>query len=273
MTTTDPGAHRSARRYKITFRLSALLALLPPVGLAAGLLYSLLAPRLYEASATMLVEQYRPAALDYASATTGERLTRTYARLVQARPVLAAAIDKLKIDAGVVELAKRVSARAVRDTQLIVLTVEDPSPQLATSIAEEIIAEFQRQNSMLQESRFVAARESLEQDLLAIKAAMQETEEELSALSGSAPATDLLRGRLENRLADYRASAGALLERIEGVRAAAIQPVATIVLVEPAQAGEQPSSPDTIGNVLIGGLAGLIVAGTILVLKYHFLPE
>lgn len=110
----------------------------------------------YAASSTFLITPV-PAAggsLDVNTLRTSEGLAKTYVLLLRTRPVLEDVIANLKLGTDHRQLAKQVSVTPIRDTQLIVLTVEDTNPQRAADVANEIGRVFSRENRKLQASRY-----------------------------------------------------------------------------------------------------------------------
>jgi capsular exopolysaccharide synthesis family protein len=66
---------------------------------------------------------------------TSERLTNTYAELIERQPVLSGVIEELGLTLTEEDLSSRLSVSAVRNTQLLRIVVEDPDPKMASAIA------------------------------------------------------------------------------------------------------------------------------------------
>src|SRR2546430_9008428 len=74
----------------------------------------------YRASATLLVNQTQnPGALQYNDILTSERLTNTYAQLIQSRPVLDETVRRLSFTTSSDRLASQMSVSALANTQLL----------------------------------------------------------------------------------------------------------------------------------------------------------
>lgn len=133
----------------------------------------------YEATSSLLIFQApaNSALPDYNSVLASERLARTYAELLQKRPVLDEVIATLDLATDAKTLQESLQVSVVRDTQLIALTVEDTDPQRAAAIANEIITVFIEQNQMLQASRYTESRESLEEEVSSVKELIARTEQ------------------------------------------------------------------------------------------------
>jgi capsular exopolysaccharide synthesis family protein len=88
--------------------------------------------------------------LDVNTLQTSEGLAQTYLKLARTRPILDQVIGNLGLNMRAAELEKEVSLTLVRDTQLIVLTVEDVSAPRSADIANEIVRVFVRESRRLQ---------------------------------------------------------------------------------------------------------------------------
>ncbi len=112
------------------------------VGFLAGmatLVVSLNTTPIYESTTRLLVSD--PPALrsiDYSGIVSSQSMTPTYASMLLERPVLQGVIEQLGLSTTPEDLKKTVSVQVVRDTQLLVISVEHPSPTLAADIANTI---------------------------------------------------------------------------------------------------------------------------------------
>lgn len=246
--------------------LALLLASL--AGGAAYLISRQMTP-IYEASTTLLINQAPAgsAAQDYNAVLTAERLARTYAELLVKRPVLEEVIAELDAPGDAGDLAERVQVRPIRDTQLIVVTVEDADPQRAADIANQIVAVFGEQNRALQSERFAESKRSLEGEIAKLQADIDATQADLAALSGADDAAR--RGQLEDALVQYRGSYAAVLRSLEEVRLAEAQLTNSVNVVETATAPETSVRPRIWLNTALAAIAGLMLAiGLALLIEY-----
>ena len=136
--------------YWNALRRSWWLILLGPILAAAtAFFYSESLTPIYRTSSTLLVNQSQvPGSIQYNDVLTSERLTNTYAALLEEqRGYLRSVIDKLGLPMSESELASKVGISAVSNTQLLRITVEDSSPELAASIANTLGEAFIAENS------------------------------------------------------------------------------------------------------------------------------
>lgn len=103
----------------------------------------------YRATATILINQVQqPGTLAYNDVLTSERLTQTYKTLVTTRPVLQAAVQSDRAG-GITEeqLAQKVSASVVTNTQLVTISVTDHDPNRAAVLTNLVLLAFVQQTT------------------------------------------------------------------------------------------------------------------------------
>ncbi len=238
---------------------------------AAAFAVSWYSTPIYEASTTLLINQApaSSATPDYTSVLTSERLARTYAELLQKRPVFQEVRDNLGLDINTDALSGNVRVSAVRDTQLIVVTVEDTSPDRAAAIANELVTVFSQQNRELQTSRYAASKESLEQELAKVQADIDRAQADIDLLDANASQDLDKRERLQSMLAQHRSSYTSLLESLENVRLAEAQTTDSISTVEEAVSNPIPVRPRTLMNTLLGAIVGgMLAVGVVFLMEY-----
>jgi non-specific protein-tyrosine kinase len=175
--------------------------------------------------------------------------------------VLEEVVANLKLADDPDALAGQITVSAVRDTQLIILTVEDTDPQRAADIANETVRVFSRQNQALQTSRYVDTRQSLERELAKVQLDIDRTQAGLADLkTTTSPADVAERDRLQALLAQYRDSYATLLKSMGDVQLAELQSTNTISVAEPARPESGAIRPRTMRNTLIGLIVGMLLA-------------
>lgn len=246
--------------------LMLLMTLL--AGGAAYLVSNRMTP-VYEASTTLLINQApaSSASPDYNAVLTAERLARTYAELLIKRPVLEEVVRELSLPFAPSMLAERIRVRPIRDTQLIVVTVEDIDPQRAADIANHIVAVFSEQNRELQSERFAESKRSLAGEIAKLQSDIDTTQAELAALRGIDD--PVRRARLEEALVQYRSSYATVLRSLEEVRLAEAQLTNSVNVVESAAPVYTPVRPRIATNTGMAAVAGLLLAiGVALLIEY-----
>ena len=225
---------------------------------------------IYSASTTLLINQARsPSAASYQDIITSERIAKTYAELMTQRPIL----ERMMALVGLTEDdfdADSIQVTPVRDTQLIRISAEHASPQIAAEVANTLPQVFIEENEKTQSARFANSKanlsaqlETLDQDIQATQTAIDQLGESKTA-AGQAELT-----RLQSTLTQYQNSYAGLLQSYESLRLAEAQSLDTITVVEPAKTPEFPVRPRTRLNTLLAAVVGAMLAtGVAFLIEY-----
>jgi non-specific protein-tyrosine kinase len=245
------------RQYaRILWRWTWLIVLCAVLAGGAAFFVSRRTTPVYQASTTLLINQAPSSrSSEYTDLLVSERLARTYAEMIKQRPFLEATLVRLKatlkileLDMSVESLRGAVSVQPVRDTQLIMLSVEDTSRFMAAKLANTLADVFRERIYALQHARFEDSKESVDTQL-----------NELDDLKEA--------GGIEDD--QYKTSYALLLQSKENLRLAAAQTVSNVVQVEEAQMPLYPIRPRTFMNtllaVVVGGMLGL---GAVFLIEY-----
>lgn len=102
----------------------------------------------YRSTATLLVNETQvPGTIAYNDILTSERLTKTYRELITKRPILEQVIEEQGLTMRPGELEKMMDVAVVRDTQLLLLSVEHEIPRQAQALANAIAYAFIESNA------------------------------------------------------------------------------------------------------------------------------
>lgn len=247
-----------------------LIVLGTVLGGGVAYLSSRLTMPVYAASTTLLVNEAPSSgkATDYASILTSERLARTYSEMMTKQPVLEEAAKDLNLATPLNRV--RISVNLVRDTQLMVLTIESEDPQLAKNLADAIPVAFSRKNATVQTERYSDSKANLSKEIDALKEQIASKQAEINAIgTPSSPAKETELARLQTEMTQLRQSLAYLLQSFENIRLAEAQSTSNIVVVEPAVLPSIPIRPRTLQNTLLGALVGFILAvGVVVLIEY-----
>jgi len=233
-------------------------------GFLAGTITFLVSIRttpIYQTSTRLLVSD-PPAmrSIDYSGIVNAQTMTRTYAEMLMERPVLQGVIDQLMLPTTPDDLKESISVEMVRDTQLLVVSVEGPNPTLTADIANTIAKVFTDRIRELQSQRYAATREGLAKQISDMEQQIDTTNQEI-ANNGITPEQ---KTQLEARLTEYRRLYSNLVTNYEQVRLSEAQTSTNVVVSEPASIPSIPISPNIPRNVLLATLACMILAaGTV----------
>jgi non-specific protein-tyrosine kinase len=264
------------RRYiAIVIKWWWLLILIAAVAAGIGYWVSLQQPRVYKASATIMVGQsIRATILDSREIQTSELLALTYANIARRQPVLQSVVDRLSLDDTWQRLKNRVKVAPVEDTQLLEITVEASSPEEARVTADEVAYQLillsptaLKDQEKDENQRF--ARQRLEDLQVRIEAGQTRREELEAAMTGSLSAEQVQKlqaeiNTLDTLIANWENNLTQLLSFVAGERSPNY-----LAVVEPAQADFEPVRPRLNLNTFLAGVVGLLLAlGFIFLVEY-----
>jgi capsular polysaccharide biosynthesis protein len=102
---------------------------------------------------------------EYSAIIAAERLALTYTQMLTSRPVMEAIIAELDLEETSSELAKKVSAASIRDTQLIKVTVQAESPEKAAELANTLADAFTEYVQSLAVERYSGSLTSVQEKM------------------------------------------------------------------------------------------------------------
>jgi non-specific protein-tyrosine kinase len=228
----------------------------------------------YASTATLFIN---PAAgsgtLDYNSVLTAERLSKTYQKLAKNRTVLDRVIADLQLPMDAPTLAGQITAQADGETQLLSITVSDTDPARAAAIANGVAQRFQSYVVDDLSAASAADIDSFNAALTDLEAQIDAARKEIEALRARPDADDpAVQGQIDGLTAlieELQGAYGRLLSTSVELRANAAVSGSQIQVAVPAVAPLAPYAPNKPVNVMLGLIAGAILAlGAILLLEY-----
>ncbi len=260
------------RHYFSLFRKWLWLIVLGAV-VAGGIAYLVnrASTPIYRSTVTLLVNQAANSSLmtDYTSVITSQQLAKTYGELIKKRPTLEVVVRNLNLNIPPERLTGQITVAPVRDTTLITVSVEDPNPQRAASIANELGKVFVAQIDEMQRSRFSSSEENLSQQLQALKDQIAATQGQLDAAKQQSPVKPDEVTRLESALVQYQNSYSNLLKSYEDLRLAQTRLTDSVTIAESAIVPTSPVRPQTFTNTLLAVVVGaLLAAGIAFLIEY-----
>ncbi len=131
------------------------------LGAAGGFFGSNYQTPAYQASTRWLVMRAPQEKTSDYTYLSDQQLIQTYIQLVTTKPVL----DSVSDDLGYAVTPKQITVQQIRDTQVIQLTVEDPSPERTAAIANALVDQLIKHNDALQASRFTSTEANLQEQI------------------------------------------------------------------------------------------------------------
>lgn len=242
----------------ILWRGRWLIAIALAVSIALAVLVTRRADRVYQASATIQVVSGNTSpsgndAFDAQLASQG--LATTYATLLVDRGFLEqirAEVAGGRLSTG--ELLRRLDASAIKDTALVELSAEGPTPEEARAIASDVVKGFL--NTIEAESR-----RRTERFQTRIQEQISQINEQIATLrQGDA-------GQNDEQIDSLRTAKTALTQQLGGLVAGGIAQAANVTLAAPPTGSSTPVRPRPLLNLVAGFLLGLIVGSALAYLR------
>ena len=179
--------------------------------------------------------------------------TTTAATLLTSPPLLQSVINSTHLKDPVSTLAGNVAAAPEVNSELVALSVTDPSPTRAAMIDNAImnafVAEITKQNT----DRINQASAALQAQISQVQATLQQDEQDLATASNAAATA------LRQKIADETALLTPLELNYSAFRASQEQNLETVSVATAASAPTSTTSPKTLVNTGVGALAGLLI--------------
>ncbi len=229
----------------------------------------------YAAQVTMQVYPVQPSGtIDYNALVFAERLAQTYQRLITIRPVLESVIVELSLPYVVDELKGNVSAQVQSDSELLLVQVSDGDPDQAAAIANAVADHFSRYMAAQSTTVGLVATDELEIRVSDMDERIQGIEDQIltlaSAPNSGDPVVQNQIAFLQGTLGDLQPVRDQLQMSLESSSSGAMTVDARIAIAEPAVPPESAYSPRPALNVLLGIVAGGMLATVIVVALVYF---
>jgi non-specific protein-tyrosine kinase len=216
----------------------------------------------YTASALIRVSA-SPNPLDRADLGYVQTLMNTYTIIANTKPVLSQVITELNLKLSSTQLSDMIEVKAIEDTELIQIIVNDSDPQRAADVANKL------SNVLISQTDSLAGSETASQ---AIKDQIDQTQEELTNLrteydrlvTDSPDDTNRI-AELSREVVIKQQTYESLLAQYDKTRLTEAIRVNSVSLIEPASPPRNPTTPRKTLNVVLGAVLGALV-GTGLVL-------
>lgn len=289
-TTNEPNTFAPAEQYLRTLWDARLLYLaIVAVFVAGAVVITALLPRTYTSQAVLSVRRAPSLALAgllYDSVSTSGRqveedagrqelVPRRYLKRLQAvRTVTLAAQDAGIIDANTRlderDIAKWVDADQVEKTDLVAMTVNQPTADAAQKFAARIVARTIESSRV--ENTSPETQQMLDAQVARAEKAMTAAEVRVAELDGSggAPALKARRERAALELELARKSYVPLKRRLDVFELLLAEQQLQVYVVDPPTLPLRPSFPRPVLNVSIGLILGILAATLIVIVRGIF---
>lgn len=259
---------------KIARRWWWLIILAPLIGGASAYLSADRQTPLYSASATIQVNPpQNQSSVDLSTLNGAQRWAETYRQLIRTREVLSPLIDSLDLPYSVSTLQGKVSTSTVSNTQLIRISVSDPSPEQAAYLANAIADRFLQYSAELQTTLSGPYIDQINQQIATTQQQIATVQTEIAAIEASDNPNS---AENASRRADLNQQLGQLQssysDALSAANQAALDQAAQITQVTIADRAYEPSvpyAPRTELYTVLGAFVGFCIAiGGVALLEY-----
>ena len=258
-----------ARLKKLVRRWALPVLALTVLGAVLAFLVSKSLTPVYEATGDVLV-----VGGPNQSATTNDlalnatQATTTAASLLTEPPLLQQVITSLHLQLAPDTLAKEVTATPKPNTELVDVTVRDPSAvraaQVANAVMTTYVAEVTNQNAQ----RINQGGAALEAQIAAVQSAINQEQQQLAAAEHANQDTTALRANISSNTALLTQ----LTLNYSSFKATQAQGLETVSVAAPASEPTVPASPRVSLNTALGAAIGLLV-GLVMAAALEYLDQ
>jgi capsular exopolysaccharide synthesis family protein len=259
---------------KIARRWWWLIILAPLIGGASAYLSADRQTPLYSASATIQVNPpQNQNTVDLTALNGAQRLAETYRQLIRTRVVLEPLVESLDLPYTVSTLQGKVSTSTVSNTQLIKISVSDPSPEQAAYLANAIADRFLAYNAEEQAKRSGPYLDQINQQLTSTQQQIATVQAEISAIEASDTPNSAenasRRTDLNQQLTQLQTSYSDALNTANQVTLDQAAQQTQVTIADRAYPPSVPYAPRTKLYTVLGAFVGFCIAiGGVALLEY-----
>ncbi len=253
---------------QVIWRRSPLIAF--ATIMVAGMTYALsvTSTPVYQAIATLDVDYGNDPRNDaYSSLLVSERSAKTYVEQLKSAQLARDVAAALGLDLSPEQLGQMVRVEQVRDTQMIKVSAESSSPELARDVANKVAELFIAQVKAKQDARYQSSKQELDAQIADLEKQIGDTQKAMAALGDprdpkNANIPEFARieqTRLQTVLSNLQTRYVTLLKSSEDFRLAAARYSDSITLFARAEVPNSPVRPLTLLNLLLGIISGLVL--------------
>jgi capsular exopolysaccharide synthesis family protein len=250
---------------RAAWRWAWLIVLITVVFGGIGYAISVRQATSYEATVQILINpEQSTGATELSTLQASRDQAETYRLLLQSTPVLDRVVKTLDLPYSSSALSENITTKVLRDTQLIEVTVKDPSAEQAATLANTLTEQFKAHVQELTVARYKSNLANLEQQTADLESRRTEIDKELAGLESGADAQDSVVQRQISDLKDERTRVSQTIADVDASIRAANRSIATtyapVEVANPAEVPAVSSGPRTMLGTVAGLFLGLIVA-------------
>jgi non-specific protein-tyrosine kinase len=259
---------------KIARRWWWLIILAPLIGGGTAYVSADRQTPLYSASATIQVNPPNTQnSVDLSAINGAQRLAETYRQLIRTRVVLDPLIESLDLPYDVGTLLGKVSTSTISNTQLIRISVSDPSPEQAAYLANAIANRFLEYSAEQQAALSSPYIDQINKQIADTSNAIATVQAEIAAIEASdtpnSPENTSRRQDLNQQLNQLQTTYGAALSAANENALSQAASQTQVSFADQAVAPSVPYAPRSKLYAVLGAFVGFCIAiGAVALLEY-----
>ncbi|CAN5595803.1 hypothetical protein BH09CHL1_BH09CHL1_11340 [soil metagenome] len=259
---------------KIARRWWWLIILAPLIGGGSAYLSADRQTPLYSASVTIRVSPPQTQnSVDLSALNGAQRLAETYRQLIRTREMLSPLLDQLGLPYSVGQLQSKVSTSSIANTQLIRISVSDPSPEQAASLANAIAERFLQYNTEINNEQIGPYIDQINATLSDTEKQIESVQAEIAAVqTGPNPSSPENLSRLQDlnqQLTQAQTTYSTALSSANDVTLSQAAQLTQVTIADRAYAPGVPYAPRTKLYAILGAFVGFCIAiGAVALLEY-----
>ncbi|MGH2550439.1 MAG: polysaccharide biosynthesis tyrosine autokinase, partial [Thermomicrobiales bacterium] len=251
-----------------------LIILAPLIGGGSAYLSADRQAPLYSSSVTIRVSPPQTQnSVDLSALNGAQRLAETYRQLIRTREVLTPLVDQLGLPYAVGTLQSKVSTSSIANTQLIRISVSDPSPEQAAFLANAIAERFLEYNTKINNEQIGPYVEQINSTLSDTEKQIEAVQAEIAAIQTSAnslsPENQSRLRDLNQQLTQAQTTYSTALSSANDVTLSQAAQLTQVTIADRAYAPSVPYAPRTKLYAVLGAFVGFCIAiGAVALLEY-----
>ena len=210
------------------------------------------------ATATLLVDQSLITGSSSYFTLASDKLAVTYGQMMMSQSLLEAVIAKLGLIENPAMLAAKIDVQPVINTQLVRLSVQDPSPTRAKLIADTLAEMFIDQTQTLLAKPYTDRLAVMQKQIDGLSAQIEQTQADIETLMAEKSQAETELPPLESLLAGYRSDFQILQQNYEQTSLNAAGASDAVVILDQAHVPESPIQRNIL-YISIAAVVGLMV--------------
>ncbi len=245
---------------RLTRRWAWLLLLCPLLAAGVAGAVSTKVPRVYQASATVLVKAAQP--LDPGQAATGvtstsDQIAATYADLMTQPVFLSRVNSELKLGWSTHTLGSEIKVTPQTTTTVLVVTVTDTNAHRASMIDNTLVNDFSTWQSEQAQQRLGPQIRSAQEQVNSLQGRVTADQQQISGLVTVSPQNQSTLSVLQQQLTTDSTELQTAQSNLEQLQSQAALASDSVIVVSPASVPNSPASPNVRLIVLLAAAGGL----------------